>query len=772
MRAGAAWREMRGLTNLTLGRKIALLTTLGLVLAVAAFGFVALRAVNQATEAMLQDRLTTARLVADYLDGILGRALGEIIQTAQEVSADSPNLEAETRSLTDIYEKLSISVHGIYYLDESGKVVWSRPQGTDDPDLSFKLAVQRSLQNGIGQISGMVLGPGDATPVILLSAPSGKGPGALVAAVNLAQSSIGGLVHPLQMGQTGYAEIVDQNGLVLVRTEPGPDLSPFEKSDHSGRFSELIAAGQPTRGLCHTCHEPVRRLERDVLAFVPLNQVKWGVAIRQSEDEALAPIYELRRNLLLFGGALIAVALLFVFVTTRDIVAQIRVLTAASRRIARGDLTVPIRAMRKDEIGVLGQTFEEMRLRLNNSYGELERRTSELTSLLSVADILTSLSGLSDLDRALGLALERTLEIFKTNVGGVLLLDEEKHALRYEVYRGLTERYTGEVFLRVGQGIEGIVAETGQSIRVDDITKDPRTAYLDQVTAEGLKAFACVPLRSKNRVLGVLDIASRDSTTFTAQDVRLLEGIASQIATAVENARLHREVQHKDEIRGELLRQILTIQEEERRRIARELHDETCQVLASLTANIEAALTLMPRNSEALVAQLKQAQGLSISALDELHRLIYQLRPSLLDDLGLVTAVRWLADNNLKPVGMSVSFQTIGRVRRLDPQLETTLFRVTQEAVYNIARHSGAKSAEIVLHFKRGSIEVRMTDDGVGFDVEEAISSKDRPRGLGLLGMKERIELVNGTISIRSRPGGGGTRINIRIPLSKEANVG
>ncbi len=138
----------------------------------------------------------------------------------------------------------------------------------------------------------------------------------------------------------------------------------------------------------------------------------------------------------------------------------------------------------------------------------------------------------------------------------------------------------------------------------------------------------------------------------------------------------------------------------------------------------------------------------------------------MLDDLGLVAAIQWLAENNLEKAGVIVHFKTTGRVKRLGIQLETVLFRAIQEVVHNIARHADAKSVYISLNFNKGAINIRLTDDGRGFDVEEAMSTKDRPRGLGLLGMKERVELVRGSLSIRSRSGGGGTEINIEIPLS------
>ncbi|MFQ5996853.1 MAG: sensor histidine kinase, partial [Dehalococcoidales bacterium] len=205
------------------------------------------------------------------------------------------------------------------------------------------------------------------------------------------------------------------------------------------------------------------------------------------------------------------------------------------------------------------------------------------------------------------------------------------------------------------------------------------------------------------------------------------------------------------------------IQEEERKRIARELHDETSQVLASLSASLEAITEMLPTNTDKIKALLKNAQGLSVTLIDEIHRLIYELRPTLLDDLGLVAATRWLAENTLETTGVAVNFETTGKERRLPSQLETTLFRVIQEAISNIAKHAHARNVSLMLHFRRNVIGVSIKDDGSGFDVEEAIRAKDRPRGLGLLGMKERVELFHGTFAIRSHPGGG-TEIDIEIP--------
>ncbi len=368
-----------------------------------------------------------------------------------------------------------------------------------------------------------------------------------------------------------------------------------------------------------------------------------------------------------------------------------------------------------------------------------------------------------DLDTVLTSALDETLKIMKANTGGILLWDEQRQMLCYRVHHGLSNEYVQGVCSRLGEGIAGRVAQNGKAILIEDVSKDSRAAPPDLIAAEGLRAFASVPLRARERILGVMDIASRDARKLTADDIRLIESIAAQVAIAVENSKLYQQVQRQDAIRGELLREMYSIQEEERKRIARELHDETSQTLASLAASLEAVASVLPADATEVRDRLRKLKSLSVGILDEINKLIYELRPTLLDDLGLVAAARWLAESNLRASGVVVNFRTMGRGRRQPSPMETMLFRVIQEAISNIARHADAKNVNVSLHFRKSAVRVDIRDDGRGFDVEEAISSKHRPRGLGLLGMKERVELFNGSFTIRSRLGEG-TDLTFTVP--------
>jgi signal transduction histidine kinase len=226
-------------------------------------------------------------------------------------------------------------------------------------------------------------------------------------------------------------------------------------------------------------------------------------------------------------------------------------------------------------------------------------------------------------------------------------------------------------------------------------------------------------------------------------------------------------LRQKEEARGELLRKLITAQEEERKRIARELHDETSQVLATLALGLEAAAAAP--SPDAAREKLAGLRKLAVDALDGVHRIIHALRPSALDDLGLVSAIRWYAETLLEPHGLEVDFSVRGDEGRLPPAVETALFRTVQEALTNVAKHADADRVAIAVAFRPEALEIRVEDDGRGFNVAEALRGEGA--GLGLLGMRERMTLLEGTLDIASRPGGG-TRLTLRVPRREEAPGG
>ena len=164
---------------------------------------------------------------------------------------------------------------------------------------------------------------------------------------------------------------------------------------------------------------------------------------------------------------------------------------------------------------------------------------------------------------------------------------------------------------------------------------------------------------------------------------------------------------------------------------------------------------------------LTRMHDLVTHTLDGVHKLIFDLRPTMLDHLGLVPALRWFAQSRLEPAGMQVTIEETSASRRRPAEVETALFRVVQEAINNIVRHSGARNVNILFHFEEEITTIRVEDDGLGFDMVEVTLSPDTRQGLGLMGMSERVELLGGGMEIITAPGCG-TKLNIYVPNNNE----
>jgi two-component system sensor histidine kinase DegS len=219
-------------------------------------------------------------------------------------------------------------------------------------------------------------------------------------------------------------------------------------------------------------------------------------------------------------------------------------------------------------------------------------------------------------------------------------------------------------------------------------------------------------------------------------------------------------LQQQETLRRELLAHTVHAQEEERARIARELHDETAQELSAFSLEL-AALRSMLKRQKAASAKVEHLQNISRRVSQGLYRLVHDLRPAQLDDLGLVPALRYFIGHYHADTRIDVRFKVDGDVRRLDPSLETVLFRVAQEGLTNIARHAETCEADVQLMFELDLIHLVVADQGQGFD---ANGHFPEPHGWGLAGMRERVESVGGDFRLTSTRGTG-TQIEVIVPL-------
>jgi signal transduction histidine kinase len=278
------------------------------------------------------------------------------------------------------------------------------------------------------------------------------------------------------------------------------------------------------------------------------------------------------------------------------------------------------------------------------------------------------------------------------------------------------------------------------------------------------------------RALRAFELESQQQLQ-TAQRARLAaqqEALTVQEQARLETEALNRqlqvayqELQVREALRRDLLHQAVTAQEQERQRIARDLHDTTGQALTALGLGFAAVGESVQNNPELATNQLDKLKKLSMQALEELRDLIGNLRPSVLDDLGLVPALQGHVKAFESHCGIQTHLALNGRRRRLPPEVETTVFRIVQEALTNVARHSAARHVTIELDFQPDRLRLLIEDDGRGFDPQTAYHPPNGRRPWGLLGMQERVNLVNGQYHLRSAPGRG-TAIEMIIPLEQE----
>lgn len=252
------------------------------------------------------------------------------------------------------------------------------------------------------------------------------------------------------------------------------------------------------------------------------------------------------------------------------------------------------------------------------------------------------------------------------------------------------------------------------------------------------------------------------AATFVVRFLRSFEVETQRRIEELQNERIQ-EAMRREAIKSELFRRVISAQEAERQRIARELHDETGQALTAIGMGLRGAASTLRQDVDKTASLLRQLEGTTANALNELRRLIADLRPSHLDDLGLPAALRWYAKEVQERTGIEISVDVGDTCAMLTPAVKTALFRIFQEALSNVVKHANASAAWVNLDFKNGTVTLIISDNGSGFDVEK-VRQSGQPTW-GLLGMEERATLCGGTFEIKTRPGSG-TKVTVEVPCN------
>jgi PAS domain S-box-containing protein len=364
-----------------------------------------------------------------------------------------------------------------------------------------------------------------------------------------------------------------------------------------------------------------------------------------------------------------------------------------------------------------------------------------------------------DLDHVINTLLDHLHQVVPSDTAGVILLEAESrptvHALRG--YGNWVDREDIPSL-----PIEGI---TDSIIRRLELARnslaipnliDP--AMGDQTTPERICNWLIVPIIASDKIIGLVELGRAGAELFIQKQIRWAEALASQAAVAIQNAWLFEQVRSSSDRLQSLARKLVEIQENERFNIARELHDEAGQAISSLKLSL-GRLEQDPDCTPSMRQRLHDLKGVADGVLDELHRLVMDLRPVALDHLGLVPALQQYV-SNLNSEQLSVQFKAVGfEGDRLVRDAETSLYRIVQEALTNVVSHAHANNIGILLERAGGKVKVFVEDDGVGFS-PDFIEQKER---LGLVGMRERAEMMGGRLIIESVLGKG-TSVIVEVP--------
>jgi signal transduction histidine kinase len=358
-------------------------------------------------------------------------------------------------------------------------------------------------------------------------------------------------------------------------------------------------------------------------------------------------------------------------------------------------------------------------------------------------------------------------EATASDVCFVHVLDDERQRL---VLMGATPPFTslsGTVELALGEGVAGWVALHAEPAVVPDKWKDDRYVYIPALRGEDYESLVSVPLLGRGQnVVGALNVHSRKPRRYGNHDVELLTQVGNLLARTIENARLYERLALREQLLEHFAAKTVEAQEIERRHLAGEIHDGISQPLISLWYHLNAA-EAFAADTAVVSHEIGKAKELTSAAIDEARRAIAGLRPSVLDDLGLGPSLESLA-RTVAGLEMEVEIDSC----RLPGHVEVALYRIAQEALQNVMKHAEAQRVTLRLTAADGRVHLVVEDDGRGFRPGHAGRNRNGDPSYGLVGMRERAELVGARLEVTSTPGSG-TRVlvELRTPRSRQSST-
>jgi signal transduction histidine kinase len=410
----------------------------------------------------------------------------------------------------------------------------------------------------------------------------------------------------------------------------------------------------------------------------------------------------------------------------------------------------------ESRLRILEREYQTQRQELRDNYQEIQ-------ILTGLQDLALALASTLDPEPLLKRIVGAAMELMEAEGSSLMLLDEGPPELSFEVVDGEVSQQLVGQRIKVGEGISGWVAQTGEPALVNDVQNDPRFAgQTDLSTGFHTQSLLCVPLQFQGRMLGVLTVVNKATPGgFETRDVKWLKALAALAAAAIENARLYQRVRQERD-------RVVIAQEEVRRKLARDLHDGPTQLVSNIVMQVDFLKKLLLHEPGRVAKELDHLGHTGQQAIQDMRMMLFDLRPLILETQGLGAALQLFTERHQVGDKTKISLHLDDAVERYGPRIESTVFSIVQEAVNNALKHARAQNLWVRLVQRGATLVVEIEDDGVGFDMEEVLQGYASRESFGLLNMRERAELVGGQMTMVSALGQG-TTVMLRVPATPVA---
>ena len=691
---------------------------------------------------------------AQGINNLINPSLQAIILTVDT----NPGLSVEVRAqnILDRAPNLDVYDGGIYFVDQYGIVFKSQPErpeliGQDWSNTSQFHSV-RDNPPGAGPITNIQsIGRDDEWVVCViwpmhnrLSEFIGAGYYCLAIKPN-EQNVLYTTLNSLSMGQNVY--ILDGNQRIIF----SPDIAQLGKD-----LSKEASIQQLLQSEGKNIRFKNRREDR-VISYGSLVRTKdpttfWILVSEQSWDEIMRPTLPFQRLLLSLLALGVIVPVIVTSYGVRHITEPIQKLIQAAEQVTAGQFKHQIEVKTGDEIETLAEQFNRMSAKLDDSYSLLEKKVAERTHELAALNAIAArVSSSLNLNEIMADALERIMELTWMEHGVAYRIEggdgraantgtkaDEAH-LRVMAFRGLPSTFAdlGDG-LPLRQSAAGVAGSRGEPVIWTLAELPTDSTVRERIATLGVEQVIAIPLMAKGRLVGSLNLSTNQSRTYPPEQVAFLKTIGQQIGVAIENASLYERAEQ-------------TAIATERNRLARELHDAVTQTLFSANIIADVLPRIWKRNPDEGMQNLEELRQLTRGALAEMRTMLLEMRPESLERVDIKSLLTQLADAFNGRVRVPVNLAIHGECE-LTHEVKLVFYRVAQEALNNIAKHSGARQVELHLECQPGQMNLSITDDGLGFDPDSITSDH-----LGIAIMRERASSIGADLKIDSQPGQGTT---------------